>query len=144
MIHQWQWNYSALIPLKHSILHFFSHQNSIRQMKQTRYYLHKKNQPKPHNASNLFVGNLPINLSEFKYKQIVQQHLEEAKCKTFSHVGPIYAQYGTLYKKAAVGLAFDLHRKAIAALFLFRMDVLSENIAPHVYRTYLCPVWYVV
>ena len=37
-----------------------------------------------------------------------------------------------MYKKAAVGLAFDLHRKAIAALFLFRMDVLSENIAPHV------------
>ncbi|XP_072041779.1 diacylglycerol kinase theta-like isoform X2 [Amphiura filiformis] len=83
--------------------------NSIRQMKQTRYYLHKKNQPKPHNAAQLFVGNLPINMSEFKYKQIVQQHLEEAKCKTFSHVGPIYAQYG------AVIVGFEDHEAAVAA-----------------------------
>ncbi|XP_030830206.1 diacylglycerol kinase theta isoform X2 [Strongylocentrotus purpuratus] len=68
--------------------------NSLRRMQKTRYYLHKKDKCACHQGAQMFVGNLPINLSEHKYAHIIRNLLEEANCKVFNAVNNVYEQYG--------------------------------------------------
>ncbi|XP_041479327.1 diacylglycerol kinase theta-like isoform X3 [Lytechinus variegatus] len=68
--------------------------NSLRRMQKTRYYLHKKDKCACHQGAQMFVGNLPINLSEHKYAHIIRHLLEEANCKVFNAVNSVYEQYG--------------------------------------------------
>ncbi|XP_038051588.1 diacylglycerol kinase theta-like isoform X2 [Patiria miniata] len=88
--------------------------NSLLQMKQTRYQLKRADEKKPVNAAQMFVGNLPINLSEFKYKHIIRHLLEEAGCPLFTSVGKVYVQYG-----AAI-VAFEDHDAAIQAYHVLK------------------------
>ena len=48
-------------------------------MQKTRYYLHKKDKCSCHIGAQMFVGNLPINLSEHKYAHIIRNLLEEGQ-----------------------------------------------------------------
>ncbi|XP_071481147.1 diacylglycerol kinase theta-like isoform X1 [Diadema antillarum] len=68
--------------------------SSLRRMQKTRYYLHKKDKCSCHQGAQMFVGNLPINLSEHKYAHIIRNLLEEANCKVFNAVNSVYEQYG--------------------------------------------------
>ncbi|XP_070533856.1 diacylglycerol kinase theta-like isoform X12 [Ptychodera flava] len=64
--------------------------NSLRKMKQTRYYL-RKIKERRHDRSEMYVGNLPINLSDHRYKQIFQKTLADVAQFT---LGAVYAQNG--------------------------------------------------
>ncbi|XP_070533846.1 diacylglycerol kinase theta-like isoform X3 [Ptychodera flava] len=65
-------------------------ENSLRKMKQTRYYL-RKIKERRHDRSEMYVGNLPINLSDHRYKQIFQKTLADVAQFT---LGAVYAQNG--------------------------------------------------
>ncbi|XP_022106252.1 diacylglycerol kinase theta-like isoform X2 [Acanthaster planci] len=95
--------------------------NSLLQMRQTRYQLKRTDEKKPINAAQMFVGNLPINLSEFKYKYIIKHLLEEAGCPLFTSVGKVYVQYG-----AAI-VAFEDHDAAITAYHVLKDATYEEK-----------------
>ncbi|XP_011703393.1 PREDICTED: diacylglycerol kinase theta isoform X6 [Wasmannia auropunctata] len=67
--------------------------DSIRQMELMRFYLQLKQDPHGPNLA-LFVGNLPPNLSERSYENMLTEFL--GKENRFSSVGPIYYEYGSM------------------------------------------------
>ncbi|XP_077990664.1 diacylglycerol kinase theta-like [Glandiceps talaboti] len=90
--------------------------NSLRKMKQTRYYL-RKIKEKRHDRSQMYVGNLPINLSDHRYKQIIQKLLVDVP---FS-IGPVYAQNG-----AAI-LTFDDVDAATSAYYTLKEATVDDK-----------------
>ncbi|XP_018394366.1 PREDICTED: diacylglycerol kinase theta isoform X3 [Cyphomyrmex costatus] len=66
---------------------------SIRQMELMRFYLQLKQDPHGPNLA-LFVGNLPQNLSERSYENMLTEFL--GKENRFSSIGPIYYEYGSM------------------------------------------------
>ncbi|XP_018350040.1 PREDICTED: diacylglycerol kinase theta isoform X7 [Trachymyrmex septentrionalis] len=67
--------------------------DSIRQMELMRFYLQLKQDPHGPNLA-LFVGNLPPNLSERSYENMLTDFL--GKENRFSSIGPIYYEYGSM------------------------------------------------
>ena len=67
--------------------------DSIRQMELMRFYLQLKQDPHGPNVA-LFVGNLPLGLSQRNYEQILIEVLGSEN--KFSSIGPIYYEYGSL------------------------------------------------
>ncbi|XP_011051502.1 PREDICTED: diacylglycerol kinase theta isoform X7 [Acromyrmex echinatior] len=67
--------------------------DSIRQMELMRFYLQLKQDPHGPNLA-LFVGNLPPNLSERSYENMLTDFL--GKENKFSSIGPIYYEYGSM------------------------------------------------
>ncbi|XP_018316742.1 diacylglycerol kinase theta isoform X6 [Mycetomoellerius zeteki] len=67
--------------------------DSIRQMELMRFYLQLKQDPHGPNLA-LFVGNLPQNLSERSYENMLTEFL--GKENRFSSIGPIYYEYGSM------------------------------------------------
>ncbi|XP_033640352.1 diacylglycerol kinase theta-like isoform X2 [Asterias rubens] len=95
--------------------------NSLLQMRLTRYHLKRRDERKPVNAAQMFVGNLPINLSEHKYKYIIRHFLEEAGCPLYTSVGKVYVQYG-----AAI-VAFEDHDAAVQAYHVIKDATYEEK-----------------
>ena len=67
--------------------------DSIRQMELMRFYLQLKQDPHGPNVA-LYVGNLPLGLSQRNYEQILIETLGSEN--KFSSIGPIYYEYGSL------------------------------------------------
>ncbi|XP_033117399.1 diacylglycerol kinase theta-like isoform X3 [Anneissia japonica] len=93
--------------------------NSLKQMKQTRYYLRKNEQPTQERA-RMYVGNLPINLSEFKYKQIIQKMLDEESM--FTSIDMVYAQYGSAC------VSFIDHEAAVKAYYILKDTTYEDKL----------------
>ncbi|KAJ8672787.1 hypothetical protein QAD02_004047 [Eretmocerus hayati] len=77
---------------------------SIRQMELMRFYLQLKQDPHGPNLA-LFVGNLPPNLSERNYENLLMEFL--GRENRFSKIGPIYYEYGSMviiYEDASVAV----------------------------------------
>lgn len=117
-------------------------QNSCREMKRIRYSLRLKGQDESKCRTQIFVGSLPINLSEHRYEHIVRHLLKQATCKMFSSVGPVYAQYGatvvTFQNKEDALEAYNVLKDAVyddrpvSALFIpeIHVDALPEDALP--------------
>ncbi|XP_060523914.1 diacylglycerol kinase theta [Cylas formicarius] len=84
---------------------------SIRQMELMRFYLQLKQDPHGPNLA-LFVGNLPPNLSERNYENILTDLL--GKENKFSKIGPIYYEYGSMV------ITYEDAEKAVRALYILR------------------------
>jgi diacylglycerol kinase (ATP) len=67
--------------------------DSLRQMELTRFYLQRKEDPHGPTIA-LYVGNLPCNLSQRQYEQILIDIL--GSDNKYSSIGPIYYEYGAL------------------------------------------------
>ncbi|XP_071956789.1 diacylglycerol kinase theta-like isoform X2 [Antedon mediterranea] len=93
--------------------------NSLKQMKQTRYYLRKNEQPTMELA-RMYVGSLPINLSEFKYKQIIQKMLDEDSM--FASIDMVYAQYGSAC------VSFSDHEAAVKAYKILKDTTYEDKL----------------
>jgi diacylglycerol kinase (ATP) len=85
--------------------------DSIRQMELMRFYLQLKQDPHGPNLA-LFVGNLPPNLSERNYENILTEFL--GKENKFSKIGPIYYEYGSMV------ITYEDSDKAVRALYTLR------------------------
>ncbi|XP_011648135.1 diacylglycerol kinase theta isoform X5 [Pogonomyrmex barbatus] len=85
--------------------------DSIRQMELMRFYLQLKQDPHGPNLA-LFVGNLPQNLSERSYENMLTEFL--GKENRFSSIGPIYYEYGS------VVIIFEDLDTAVRALYTLR------------------------
>ncbi|CAH1101865.1 unnamed protein product, partial [Psylliodes chrysocephalus] len=85
--------------------------DSIRQMELMRFYLQLKQDPHGPNLA-LFVGNLPPNLSERNYENILTDFL--GKENKFSKIGPIYYEYGSMV------ITYEDSEKAVRALYILR------------------------
>ncbi|XP_011863315.1 PREDICTED: diacylglycerol kinase theta isoform X5 [Vollenhovia emeryi] len=85
--------------------------DSIRQMELMRFYLQLKQDPHGPNLA-LFVGNLPQNLSERNYENMLTEHL--GKENMFSSIGPIYYEYGS------VVIIYEDLDTAVRALYTLR------------------------
>lgn len=85
--------------------------DSIRQMELMRFYLQLKQDPHGPNLA-LFVGNLPPNLSERNYENILTDFL--GKENKFSNIGPIYYEYGSMV------ITYEDSDKAVRALYALR------------------------
>ncbi|XP_065170988.1 diacylglycerol kinase theta isoform X4 [Atheta coriaria] len=85
--------------------------DSIRQMELMRFYLQLKQDPHGPNLA-LFVGNLPPNLSERQYENILTDFL--GKENKFSSIGPIYYEYGSMV------IIYEDSDKAVRALYALR------------------------
>uniref|UniRef100_A0A6P7G6K9 Diacylglycerol kinase n=1 Tax=Diabrotica virgifera virgifera TaxID=50390 RepID=A0A6P7G6K9_DIAVI len=85
--------------------------DSIRQMELMRFYLQLKQDPHGPNLA-LFVGNLPPNLSERNYENILTDFL--GKENKFSKIGPIYYEYGSMV------ITYEDSDKAVRALYALR------------------------
>ncbi|KAK7867599.1 hypothetical protein R5R35_005292 [Gryllus longicercus] len=85
--------------------------DSIRQMELMRFYLQLKQDPHGPNLA-LFVGNLPPNLSEKDYQQILDGLLGSEN--KFSCIGPIYYEYGSMV------IIYEDADKAVRALYKLR------------------------
>jgi diacylglycerol kinase (ATP) len=82
--------------------------DSIRQMELMRFYLQLKQDPHGPNVA-LFVGNLPLGLSQRNYEQILIEILGSEN--KFSSIGPIYYEYGSLvitYENASKAVSHRL------------------------------------
>ena len=66
---------------------------SVRFMELTRFYLELTKDPHGPDVA-LFIGNLPSNLSQIKYENILSEYLDEDS--KFSSIGPIYYEYGSM------------------------------------------------
>ncbi|XP_071865436.1 diacylglycerol kinase theta isoform X2 [Bombus fervidus] len=86
-------------------------QDSIRQMELMRFYLQLKQDPHGPNLA-LFVGNLPPNLSERCYENMLTEFL--GKENKFSFIGPIYYEYGSMV------IIYEDSNKAVTALYTLR------------------------
>ncbi|XP_067205134.1 diacylglycerol kinase theta isoform X5 [Linepithema humile] len=85
--------------------------DSIRQMELMRFYLQLKQDPHGPNLA-LFVGNLPPNLSERSYENMLTEFL--GKENRFSSIGPIYYEYGSMV------IIYEDSNKAVRALYALR------------------------
>ncbi|XP_035719225.1 diacylglycerol kinase theta-like isoform X6 [Vespa mandarinia] len=85
--------------------------DSIRQMELMRFYLQLKQDPHGPNLA-LFVGNLPPNLSERIYENMLTEFL--GKENKFSSIGPIYYEYGSMV------IIYEDSNKAVKALYTLR------------------------
>ncbi|KAH0955950.1 hypothetical protein HN011_008320 [Eciton burchellii] len=85
--------------------------DSIRQMELMRFYLQLKQDPHGPNLA-LFVGNLPPNLSERSYENMLTEFL--GKENRFSSIGPIYYEYGSMV------IIYEDSNKAVRALYTLR------------------------
>ncbi|GLV43765.1 uncharacterized protein CBL_06911 [Carabus blaptoides fortunei] len=85
--------------------------DSIRQMELMRFYLQLKQDPHGPNLA-LFVGNLPPNLSERNYENMLTDFL--GKENKFSKIGPIYYEYGSMV------ITYEDSEKAVRALYTLR------------------------
>ncbi|XP_076672920.1 diacylglycerol kinase theta isoform X6 [Andrena cerasifolii] len=85
--------------------------DSIRQMELMRFYLQLKQDPHGPNLA-LFVGNLPPNLSERSYENMLTEFL--GKENKFSSIGPIYYEYGSIV------IIYEDSNKAVRALYTLR------------------------
>ncbi|XP_017796275.1 PREDICTED: diacylglycerol kinase theta [Habropoda laboriosa] len=85
--------------------------DSIRQMELMRFYLQLKQDPHGPNLA-LFVGNLPPNLSERSYENMLTEFL--GKENKFSFIGPIYYEYGSMV------IIYEDSNKAVRALYTLR------------------------
>ncbi|XP_031357921.1 diacylglycerol kinase theta isoform X3 [Photinus pyralis] len=85
--------------------------DSIRQMELMRFYLQLKQDPHGPNVA-LFVGNLPPNLSERNYENILTELL--GKENKFSNIGPIYYEYGSMV------ITYEDSEKAVRAFYILR------------------------
>ncbi|XP_017764686.1 PREDICTED: diacylglycerol kinase theta isoform X1 [Eufriesea mexicana] len=85
--------------------------DSIRQMELMRFYLQLKQDPHGPNLA-LFVGNLPPNLSERSYENMLTEFL--GKENKFSSIGPIYYEYGSMV------ITYEDSNKAVTALYTLR------------------------
>ncbi|XP_053979409.1 diacylglycerol kinase theta isoform X4 [Hylaeus anthracinus] len=85
--------------------------DSIRQMELMRFYLQLKQDPHGPNLA-LFVGNLPPNLSERSYENMLTEFL--GKENKFSSIGPIYYEYGSMV------IIYEDANKAVRALYTLR------------------------
>ncbi|XP_012276766.1 diacylglycerol kinase theta isoform X1 [Orussus abietinus] len=85
--------------------------DSIRQMELMRFYLQLKQDPHGPNLA-LFVGNLPPNLSERNYENMLTEFL--GKENKFSSIGPIYYEYGSMV------IIYEDSNTAVKALYALR------------------------
>ncbi|XP_018059751.1 PREDICTED: diacylglycerol kinase theta isoform X9 [Atta colombica] len=85
--------------------------DSIRQMELMRFYLQLKQDPHGPNLA-LFVGNLPPNLSERSYENMLTDFL--GKENRFSSIGPIYYEYGSMV------IIYEDLDTAVKALYILR------------------------
>ncbi|XP_015589973.1 diacylglycerol kinase theta isoform X2 [Cephus cinctus] len=85
--------------------------DSIRQMELMRFYLQLQQDPHGPNLA-LFVGNLPPNLSERNYENMLTEFL--GKENKFSSIGPIYYEYGSMV------IIYEDSNKAVRALYMLR------------------------
>lgn len=85
--------------------------DSIRQMELMRFYLQLKQDPHGPNLA-LFVGNLPPNLSQRNYENLLTDFL--GKENKFSSIGPIYYEYGSMV------ITYEDANKAVRALYALR------------------------
>lgn len=85
--------------------------DSIRQMELMRFYLQLKQDPHGPNLA-LFVGNLPPNLSQRNYENMLTEFL--GKENKFSSIGPIYYEYGSMV------IIYEDSNKAVKALYTLR------------------------
>ncbi|KAG8225526.1 hypothetical protein J437_LFUL006065 [Ladona fulva] len=85
--------------------------DSIRQMELMRFYLQQKQDPHGPNLA-LFVGNLPPNLSQRNYENLLTDFL--GKENKFSSIGPIYYEYGSMV------ITYEDSSKAVRALYILR------------------------
>ncbi|XP_076173552.1 diacylglycerol kinase theta isoform X3 [Ptiloglossa arizonensis] len=85
--------------------------DSIRQMELMRFYLQLKQDPHGPNLA-LFVGNLPPNLSERSYENMLTEFL--GRENKFSSIGPIYYEYGSMV------IIYEDANKAVRALYTLR------------------------
>ncbi|KAL3278720.1 hypothetical protein HHI36_016251 [Cryptolaemus montrouzieri] len=92
--------------------------DSIRQMELTRFYLQLKQDPHGPNLA-LFVGNLPPNLSERNYENILTDFL--GKDNKFSKIGPIYYEYGSMV------ITYEDSDKAVRALYSLRESKFEDK-----------------
>ncbi|XP_069692506.1 diacylglycerol kinase theta isoform X5 [Periplaneta americana] len=84
---------------------------SIRQMELMRFYLQLKQDPHGPNLA-LFVGNLPPNLNQRNYENMLTEFL--GKENKFSSIGPIYYEYGSMV------IIYEDSNKAVRALYCLR------------------------
>ncbi|XP_044258463.1 diacylglycerol kinase theta isoform X8 [Tribolium madens] len=92
--------------------------DSIRQMELMRFYLQLKQDPHGPNVA-LFVGNLPPNLSERNYENILTEFL--GKENKFSNIGPIYYEYGSMV------ITYEDSDKAVRALYTLRESKFEDK-----------------
>lgn len=91
---------------------------SLRQMERMRFYIQPKQDPHGPNIA-LFVGNLPSNLSERNYENLLTDRLGiENK---FSSIGPIYYEYGSMV------VTYEDANKAVRALYILRDCYVEEK-----------------
>ncbi|XP_070490041.1 diacylglycerol kinase theta isoform X4 [Chironomus tepperi] len=114
--------------------------DSIRQMELMRFYLQLKQDPHGPNVA-LFVGNLPLGLSQRNYEQILIEILGSEN--KFSSIGPIYYEYGSLV------ITYENASKAVRALYALResksddkqlLVLLLPNIEPSMVPTGVKPL----
>ena len=91
---------------------------SIRQMELMRFYLQQKQDPHGPNIA-LFVGNLPTNLSQRNYENLLTERLGAEN--KFSSIGPIYYEYGSMV------ITYEDAIKAVRALYILRDCFLDEK-----------------
>ncbi|KAL5236368.1 hypothetical protein ACI65C_003778 [Semiaphis heraclei] len=87
-------------------------QESLRQMELMRFYLQLKQDPHGPNIA-LYIGNLPKNLSQRRYENILMTFLGE-DCR-FITIGPIYYEYGSLV------IMYNETNTAVNAMYLLRV-----------------------
>ncbi|XP_050312450.1 diacylglycerol kinase theta isoform X2 [Anthonomus grandis grandis] len=95
--------------------------DSIRQMELMRFYLQLKKDPHGPNVA-LFIGNLPPNLSERTYENILMDIL--GRENKFLKVGPIYYEYGSMV------ITFKDSDTAVRALYILRESRLEDTKQP--------------
>ncbi|KAJ9586547.1 hypothetical protein L9F63_028409, partial [Diploptera punctata] len=92
--------------------------DSIRQMELMRFYLQLKQDPHGPNLA-LFVGNLPPNLSQRNYENMLTEFL--GKENKFSSIGPIYYEYGSMV------ITYEDSNKAVRALYILRETTYDDK-----------------
>lgn len=91
---------------------------SIRQMERMRFYIQPKQDPHGPNIA-LFVGNLPSNLSQRNYENLLTDRLGMEN--KFTSIGPIYYEYGSMV------ITYEDANKAVRALYILRDCFLDEK-----------------
>ncbi|XP_065353265.1 diacylglycerol kinase theta isoform X2 [Cloeon dipterum] len=92
--------------------------DSIRQMELMRFYLQLRQDPHGPNLA-LFVGNLPPNLSQRNYENVLTDFL--GKENKFNSIGPIYYEYGSMV------ITYEDANKAVRALYILRESVFEDK-----------------
>ncbi|XP_046673219.1 diacylglycerol kinase theta isoform X3 [Homalodisca vitripennis] len=92
--------------------------DSIRQMELMRFYLQLKQDPHGPNLA-LFVGNLPPNLSQRNYENLLTEFL--GRENKFSSIGPIYYEYGSMV------ITYEDSNKAVRALYTLRESCYEDK-----------------